>query len=105
MIAEYKPVRFDRWLNPDERVPPGEIWIFHNPIDGQLEGVDFVCPCGCGSRCWTPVTPSDQPKQERHWQFDEKTTTISPSIRWLSGCKAHFNITNGKTVMHGDSGQ
>lgn len=105
MIEEYKPIVLNRWLNQDERVPPGEMWIFHHPDTGELEAVDFVCPCGCGSRCYTPVTPVDQPKQERHWQFDEATTTITPSIRYLSGCKAHFNITNGKTVMHGDSGR
>ncbi len=104
-IAEYKPVVLNRWLEKGERVPPGEIWIFHHPDDGKLEAVDFICPCGCGNHVWTPVTPMSEPKQEHHWQFDEKTTTVFPSIRWLSGCKAHFNITNGKVVWHGDSGK
>lgn len=104
MIAEYNPVVYERWLGPnDPAVPPGEMRIFK--VDGQLEAVDFRCPCGCGAECYTPVTPMNEPKQERHWQFDEATTTLSPSVRYLGGCKAHFNITNGKTVMHGDSGK
>ncbi len=105
MITEYKPVVFNRWLEANEQVPPGEMWIFHNPTDGELEAVDFICPCGCGTRCYTPVVPVGTPNQLRHWFFDEDTTTITPSIRFTSGCKAHFNITDGKTVLHGDSGK
>ena len=48
MIAEYNPVVYERWLGPnDPAVPPGEMRIFK--VDGQLEAVDFRCPCGCGA--------------------------------------------------------
>jgi hypothetical protein len=104
MITEYRPVIKNGWLKEDEVVPPGELWVLRDP-DGKLHAVTFRCPCGCGSECYTPVVPSGEPKAERRWIFDEATTTITPSIRYTGGCKAHFNITNGKTVMHADSGR
>lgn len=103
-ILEYKPKVINFPVASSEVVPPGDFWILKDK-EGKLEAVTFRCPCGCGSECYTPVVPSGQPKVERHWLFDEATTTISPSIRYLSGCKAHFNIENGKTVFHGDSGK
>lgn len=104
-ILEYTPVVRDfGTVQPDDRLKPGEMWLFKEP-DGTIPAVTFLCPCGCGSECYTPVTPVGQPKTERHWQFDERTTTITPSIRYTGGCKAHFNITSGRTVFHGDSGK
>ena len=87
---------------------PGEFWTLLDK-DGAAVAVDFLCPCGCGSECYTPVTDATkgQPKTERHWLYSSGPggPTLSPSIRYLGGCKAHFNITDGKAVIHGDSGK
>ncbi|SRR5260370_31993928 len=103
-ITEYTEKILTDWISPSEsrQFPlPGEFWIF--VIDGKVEAVDFLCPCGCGSECYTPVVPKGQPRTERVWEY-EPGPTLSPSIRYTGGCKAHFNITNSKAVMHGDSG-
>lgn len=83
---------------------PGEWWTF--VADGKVVAVSFLCPCGCGSECYTPVTDATagQPKTARHWLYSAGPT-LSPSIRYTGGCKAHFNIENGKTIFHADSGK
>ncbi len=77
--------------------------------DGAVVAVDFRCPCGCGAECYTPVTDATkgQPKTDRHWLYSRGSSgpTLSPSIHYTGGCKAHFNITDGKVVLHGDSGK
>lgn len=89
------------------QLKPGDLWLFLK--DGKVTAVDFLCPCGCGSECYTPVTDATQgqPKTDRHWLYSRGSegVTLSPSIRYTGGCKAHFNITDGKAVMHGDSGR
>lgn len=104
-ILEYKQTILTAWLPHEARYspPPGEFWTFI--VNGVLHAVCFRCPCGCGAECYTPVTPKSEPKQEHYWQYDQVSMTITPSIRYLNGCKAHFNITNGKIVFHGDSGK
>ena len=78
----------------------------------DVYAVDFVCPCGCGHTCFTPVCSMDDKRaaqaagiKKHAWGFDPATLTLNPSIRWLSGCKAHFNIENGRAIFHGDSGK
>lgn len=87
---------------------PEEFWVFAED-DGSVSAVTFRCPCGCGSECYTPVTDATkgQPKTERHWLYSRgpNGATLSPSIRYTSGCKAHFNITDGRAEFHGDSGK
>jgi hypothetical protein len=86
---------------------PGEIWTMMK--DDIVEAVNFRCPCGCGAECYTPVADSTKglPKTEHEWLYSKGPNgpTLSPSIRYLGGCKAHFNITDGKAVMHWDSGK
>ncbi len=106
MIAEYVEVRKE--FGEFSGTPSGnEFWVILN--QGVVESVTFLCPCGCGRECYTPVTPKGTPKTERHWMFSRDKAsgkvTLSPSIRYIGGCKAHFNITDGKSVMHGDSGK
>lgn len=85
-----------------DRTPaPGEMWVLIE--DGKVVAVDFLCPCGCGSECYTPTgMPSP-----RHWEYEKGPNgpTLKPSIRFTSGCKAHFHITDGKTKFCGDSGR
>lgn len=50
------------------------------------------CPCGCGSKVVTPISPSG-------WQivFDGKTISLNPSIgNWNFNCKSHYWITKSK---------
>src|SRR5260221_6764650 len=78
---------------------PGIMQVFCNG-DGVPLMVDFLCPCGCGNTCPTHLVPPGQEKKQgdRRWNFSPGLT-LSPSIRWLSGCKSHFTITNGKVTM------
>ena len=105
-ISEYAEKVLTAWVAPGQRwLPaPGEMWVF--VIGGRVQAVDFLCPCGCGSECYTPVAEGPAPGN-RVWGFGRgpNGVTLSPSIRYTGGCKAHFNITDGKAVMHGDSGR
>lgn len=106
-IAEYTEKILTDWLSPSKtgQYPsPGEFWTF--VIDGKVEAVNFLCPCGCGSECYTPVVEGPAPGN-RVWGFSRGPNgpTLTSSIRYTGGCKAHFNITDGKAVMHGDSGR
>lgn len=85
--------------------PSGVMWLFTeigqpDPLDAKIVAVEFLCPCGCGSSCYTPL----EGPHPHCWSYSPGPT-LTPSIRFLGGCKAHFNITNGKTVIHADSGR
>lgn len=102
-ITEYKEVRK---CFPDESgaaVLPGEMFVY---LENEVpQGVRYLCPCGCGNEIYTPVCVDK--KTEHHWLFSRGPNgpTLFPSIRWTSGCKAHFNIENGKVITHADSGK
>ena len=93
---------------PWQKIKPGEMLVLLDE-NGVVAAVDFHCPCGCGSDCYTPVTDATkgQAKTERHWLYSRgpNGVTLTPSIRYTSGCRAHFNITDGKVIVHGDSGK
>ncbi len=81
--------------------PPGVMFVF--VADGKPVMVDFRCPCGCGATVPTHLgLPSP-----RHWEYSDGPNgpTLSPSIRFTGGCKAHFTITDGRVKMHSDSGK
>lgn len=111
-IKSYTPKRYE--FGDDDRPVPalGEMQVIYNE-DGSIYAVDFLCPCGCERNCFTPVCTmaekqdpnASQRLKNRCWGFDPNTITIIPSIRYLSGCKWHFNVTNGQVVVHGDSGK
>lgn len=109
-ITEYHAV-LTTYPYPKDAAPPmpGEMHVLEK--DGIPEMVNFLCPCGCGRECPTHVVTMQEKQQQRGawtascWGFDPATITIFPSIRYLGGCKTHFNITNGKVVMHADSGR
>jgi len=76
---------------------------------GEPYAVDFVCPCGCGNSCYTPLVTDQHPRVEgiHRWSYAEGDAgpTLAPSIRWTGECKAHFTITNGEAVFHSDTGK
>jgi len=52
------------------------------------------CPCGCGTRVVTPLTPIN-------WQliFDGDTISLEPSIgNWSDPCQSHYWITKNEIV-------
>lgn len=86
---------------PQGAPPSGTMWVF---MEGDKpEAVNFLCPCGCGSECYTPLGLN----HPRKWEYEKGPNgpTLKPSIRYTGGCKSHFNITNGKVVWHGDTGK
>ncbi len=88
---------------PDPGPPkPGIMQVFYE--NGIPLMVDFLCPCGCGRTCPTHLITPGQKETDHHWSY-KPGPTLSPSIRYLSGCKWHFNITDGKVIVHGDSGK
>ena len=84
------------------RTPPaGVMWVF---VENDAPvSVDFLCPCGCGSSCYTPLRGN----HPQRWEYSKGPNgpTLKPSIRYFGGCKAHFTITDGKVEVHGDSGK
>lgn len=81
--------------------PPGVMWVFEEK--GEIVACNFLCPCGCGSSCYT-LLRQDHPQ---HWEYRQGPhgPTLTPSIRYLGGCKSHFNISDGQVIMHADSGR
>ena len=107
-ITKYRETIITFGQAPQRSPEPGEWWTMVGD-DGAVCAVNFLCPCGCSRQCYTPVTDSTkgQPKSERHWLFSRGPDgpTLSPLVRYTSECKWHFNIENGKVVVHGDSGK
>jgi hypothetical protein len=79
-------------IDSEEGRQAGAIEMRH--LDGEIEGVAFRCPCGCGFTSWLPVRPD-----ERGWQWDgnEDAPTLTPSVL-QSGmpCKWHGFLTAGE---------
>lgn len=63
-------------------------------LDGEVKGIAFRCPCGCGHQSWLPVQ-----REERGWAWDGSRVapTLTPSIL-QSGlpCKWHGYLTAGE---------
>ncbi len=108
-ITEYieEPRGWGEPARPDDEPKPGMMQVYYR--DGVPLMVDFLCPCGCGRTCPTHLVEPGHVKKpnDGHWNFSKDAggrITLTPSIRWTAGCFAHFNITDGKAVMHADSG-
>jgi hypothetical protein len=77
------------------------------------QAVNFLC-------CFTPLTnydvretgdgpvlvpkPHEESKQRPMWEYHE-TGTIVPSIRYMGGCRAHFNVKDCRVEFCPDSGR
>lgn len=96
-INQYTERVVEGWLESDYKVKPGEFLTFVE--DGKAVAVDFLCPCGCGSECYTPVVQEGSPPPNNHtWTYSRGPNgpTLRPSILYTSGCKSHFHITDGR---------
>lgn len=74
-------IELRRWPDNDERA-------------GDVAGIAFRCPCGCGNESWLPVSIGD-----RGWLWDGniEKPTLTPSVL-QSGlpCKWHGYLTAGE---------
>lgn len=63
-------------------------------LNGEMKGIAFRCPCGCGEESWLPVG-----RGERGWEWDgnREAPTLKPSVL-QSGlpCKWHGYLTGGE---------
>jgi hypothetical protein len=112
VIKEYReePYQADAdgcWPSVRGPLVPGVMMVLY--VNGVAEMVEYLCPCGCGMPC-----PTFMPNDHRHrsadrhlWEFSRGPNgpTLTPSVRHTGGCKSHYNITDGKTVWHEDSGK
>jgi hypothetical protein len=45
-----------------------------------------------------------QPDSRAHWDWDQATLTLSPSVRVMCCAETcHWNLTHGEFIIHGDS--
>lgn len=79
-------------IGSEAGLQPGAIEI--RSLDGQVKGIAFRCPCGCGYESWLPVA-----KGERGWEWNGSfdAPSLTPSIL-QSGlpCKWHGYLTDGE---------
>lgn len=53
-----------------------------------------LCPCGCGSKVPTPITPADW-----HLLYDGVNVSLSPSVgNWDLPCRSHYLIKGGEVL-------
>ena len=63
-------------------------------ISEEFETVSHKCPCGCGSRIVTPLTPTD-------WRLERVGSEVSlyPSVgNWSLPCRSHYWIRRSTVV-------
>ena len=109
---KYREVRYDAnadgcWPVTPIPIEPGVMNVLYK--DNIPIMCEYLCPCGCGMP--HPMyfeTSTLKRSPNRHlWNYSlgPNGPTLTPSVRCLSGCKSHYNITNGEVIMHGDSGK
>lgn len=71
-----------------DNVPPGAGKFWGN--DG-VEGLNFQCPCGCGSVLGVSFGPG-----RWSWNGSRERPTVTPSILHMDGCRWHGYLTDGE---------
>lgn len=81
-------------LDSDAGRDPGAIEL--RDLDGELAGIAFRCPCGCGFDSWLPI---NGPEKDHGWNWDgnREAPTLTPSVL-QSGlpCQWHGYLTAGE---------
>lgn len=69
---------------------PGE-WSFLESANGDITGMMFRCPCGCGETVFVKFG-------EKEWWWDGRKNkpTLSPSINRTNGCGWHGFLKKGE---------
>ena len=98
-------VRAERRANWDalENGPAGGFMF-----DVDHRSVIYLCPCGCEQLGALPIVKGDEQAAQRpawHWNGNEDSPTLTPSIRRLDGCRWHGFLTAGEWQPCGDSGR
>ncbi|NOS70057.1 MAG: hypothetical protein HOP33_09010 [Verrucomicrobia bacterium] len=80
----------DEFKNPT--LPDGAAQWSRNE-EGVLQGLIYICPCGCKEVSSVPVAPALQ-----GWGFNGhlEQPTLTPSIFKKGGCKWHGYLTDGE---------
>ncbi|NOX41138.1 MAG: hypothetical protein GXP05_11690 [Alphaproteobacteria bacterium] len=64
-------------------------------------GMSFVCPCGCGNKCYIKFEDSEGAAAAPRWNWDgnKENPTLTPSV-FNTGlpCKWHGWLQNGEWV-------
>jgi len=102
--------RIDQWsttrvvsemVSAYEAAKAGELAVLVGP-DALPRSVHFECPCGCGQHVMLPAqgAPTEFRGRREWWQADlvDGRLTLSPSVRMLTGCGAHFFVRASRVV-------
>jgi hypothetical protein len=92
MNARVRSRRVDD-LFAEKRPGDFKFWRYAGaPLEGgPPDGLNFVCPCGCGEVLGVGFKPGS-------WTFDGNldAPTVTPSIQHLDGCRWHGFLTAGE---------
>lgn len=91
---------------PPVEYAPNTVYAIQFPENDTPTFVGFDCPCGCGSPYVLQIRGMVQ-GDDRGWRFsvDDGVPTLTPSIRRVGSCAAHFFLRRGKVEFCGDSGR
>ena len=61
-------------------------------VSKEFKTAAHLCPCGCGAKIRTPLTPTE-------WSLEETDCgpTLSPSVgNWQQKCQSHYWVIRGE---------
>ncbi|MEE3071748.1 MAG: DUF6527 family protein [Pseudomonadota bacterium] len=77
-----------------EQAIKGSFWTpMENPVEGDVQGFWFICPCGCGERMRITVGHSIKPHQNATaWKWNGKYdgVTLTPDVEIIGHLKARL---------------
>ncbi len=86
--------RIDRFEHRFVEFVPKELQAGVLYVSLAYATVVHSCPCGCGERVVTPLSPAD-------WQllFDGETVSLHPSLgNWSLACRSHYWVRRDAVV-------
>ena len=86
-------------IDGDPGGEPGAIEFRAMYRTGEIAGLGFRCPCGCGREGYLPFAgiERDVPgAPEWEWDGNQLTPTLSPSVLQVGGCRWHGWLRNGE---------
>lgn len=78
----------------DLKAPGDLLWRGSKPGEKPTRAV-FLCPCGCEALLGFVVAGDSTQHPVWQWNGNEQKPTVTPSIRFLSGCQWHGFLTDG----------
>lgn len=75
---------------------PGCFKFYSCDDSGEKFGMNFTCPCGCGSVLGVAFkNHGDRNGPVWTWNGSAESPTVSPSIRRIGGCEWHGHLIDG----------